>query len=106
MSDPWYKLPARIMVIGRRYKTEVVDKVDGDDSDGESDPVQQRVLLRRNHGFEGARDTALHEIIHAVDSQMALDLSEAQVEGLGTGMLAMLRDNPAFVRWLMAKDHG
>lgn len=104
MSESWAKLPKWIRIIGKRYRAEVVDKVDAEDSDGESDPVNQKLLLARGLGFENARDTALHEVIHGVDHQMRLALTEEQVEGLGTGVLAVMRDNPSFVRWLMARE--
>lgn len=100
----WDGLPKRLRVIGKRYKTSVVPKVDEEDSDGESCPITQVVMLKQEQGFEQARDTTLHEGIHAVDHQMHLNLTEEQVEGLGTGILALLRENPAFVRWLMAKE--
>lgn len=100
----WAGLPKTLKVIGKRYALRVVDKVDDEDSDGESDPVAQAILIKREHGFEHARDTGLHEAIHAVDHQMHLGLSEAQVEGLGTGILALLRENHAFVRWLLANQ--
>lgn len=100
----WDKLPKRLVVIGKRYKVRIVEKVDDEDSDGESDPCEQTILVKEAHGFENARDTALHEAIHAVDHQMHLNLTEQQVEGLGTGVLALMRQNPAFVRWLMAVE--
>ena len=101
---PWDGLPKWVRIIGKRYKTRVVEKVDDEESDGESCPVSQTLTLKEAHGFENARDTALHESIHGVDHQMHLNLSEQQVEGLGTGILALLRENPAFVRWLMARE--
>lgn len=100
----WDKLPKRIKIIGKRYRVSVVEKVDEEDSWGESDAVNQVLLLHEAQGFGAARDTALHEAIHGVDHQMHLALTEQQVEGLGTGILALMRDNPSFVRWLMAKE--
>lgn len=97
-------LPKRLRVIGKHYKVRIVDKVDDEDSDGESCPVAQTILIKEGHGFENARDTALHEAIHAVDHQMHLKLTEEQVEGLGTGVLALLRENRGFVRWLLANE--
>lgn len=100
----WSGFPKSLRIIGKRYKLRVVEKVDDEDSDGESCPVAQTILVKEAHGFENARDTALHEAIHGVDHQMHLGLTEQQVEGLGTGMLALLRENSAFVRWLMARE--
>lgn len=102
--DPWTGLPKTLKVIGKRYKVRVVEKVDEEDSDGESCPITQVVTVKREQGFEQARDTGLHEAVHAVDHQMHLNLTEEQVIGLGTGILALLRENKAFVRWLLATE--
>lgn len=104
MSDPWLRLPTIIRIVGKRYKVLIVERVDEEDSDGESDPIEQTLRLLKTQGFEQARDTTLHEVIHGVDHQMHLKLTEEQVEGLATGLLAVKRDNPSFVRWLMAKE--
>lgn len=99
-------LPKRLKVIGKRYKVRVVEKVDEEGNDGESDQTSQTILVKQDatHSFEYAREVMLHEAIHAVDHQMHLELTEAHVEGLGVGILALLRENPAFVRWLMARE--
>ncbi len=103
---PWDGLPKQLRIIGKRYKVRVVDKVDEEGSDGESSAASQLISLRDDaeNSFEYCREVALHEALHAVEHQMRLSLSEEHVEGLGTGVLALLRENPAFVRWLMAKE--
>ena len=103
---PWDGLPKQLRIIGKRYKVRVVAVVDAEGSDGESSAAKQTILLRDDaeHSFEYAREVALHEAIHAVEHQMHLCLSEEHVEGLGVGILALLRENPAFVRWLIARE--
>lgn len=103
-TGSWDRLPSVLRIIGKQYKTALVDKVDDQDSDGESDPVSQRIILAKSQTFEPARETTLHELVHAIDHQMGLGLKEKQVEGLGVGIFALMRDNPSFVRWLMAKE--
>jgi hypothetical protein len=102
----WDGLPKSIRVIGKRYKVAVVEKVDEEGSDGDSCAAALTIQVRDDpaHGFDYVREVALHEAIHAVEHQMHLCLSEEHVEGLGVGILALLRENPAFVRWLMAKE--
>lgn len=103
-SGAWDRLPKILRIIGKQYKTELVDKVDEHDSDGESDPISQRIILAKSQTYEPARETALHELVHAIDHQMGLGLKEKQVEGLGVGIFALMRENPSFVRWVMAKE--
>jgi hypothetical protein len=46
----------------------------------------------------------LHEVLHAISDEMALDLSEAQVDGGAKGILAVLMDNPSFAKYLLKKE--
>lgn len=93
-------------MIGKRYKIRIVERVDEEDSDGDSSQSSQTIQLKSDetHSFEYAREVMLHEAIHAVEHQMRLSLAEEHVEGLGVGILALLRENPAFVKWLMARE--
>lgn len=47
------------------------------------------------------RDTLLHEIIHALEVEGQLKMTERQVTGLATLLLAGLRTNPALVKFLL-----
>ena len=109
MNDPFKGIPKRLRIIGKHYRVTVVNAViiDGaedPDSDGHSDQGSQIIQIKGGRGFEYSREVALHEAIHAVDHQMKSNLSEAQVEKLGTGILALLRDNRSFVEWLLMDD--
>lgn len=97
-------LPKRVKIIGKTYSVSVVEKVDDDDSLGEHDMTKQQILLRAVQHFESIRDTAFHEVVHAVDEQMSLNMKEAQVHALATGLLQVLRDNPKFVKFITEKE--
>jgi hypothetical protein len=47
-------------------------------------------------------DTLLHEITHAILEAVGLDedTEERVASAMGPGLLALLRDNPALVRWV------
>lgn len=47
-------------------------------------------------------DTLLHEVMHAVDHEMHCSMSEPQIRRMSTGLLAVLRQNPALVAFLVA----
>lgn len=102
----WDGLPKRVKILGKRYKVMIVPQVDEEGSDGESSASSQTLSVKDDpsYSFEYVREVVLHEAIHGVDHQMHLGLSEEHVEGLGVGVLALLRENPAFVRWLMARE--
>lgn len=43
-----------------------------------------------------AKDVILHEVIHAVDHLLDLELTERQVQVLATGLMAVFAANPDF----------
>lgn len=93
--------PPHIRVIGK--DVEVVEDSDAlHDEDRVGDYMEQRQRIRysRNQTDDQLRDTVLHEVIHVVEQCMQLDLEEQQVAGLATGLYAVFRDNPEFIRWL------
>jgi hypothetical protein len=52
----------------------------------------------------GERDTALHEAMHAILRQQGRSYCKAEevyVTALATGVLGMLRSNPAFAQYLL-----
>ncbi len=91
-------------VIGKTYRIAYSSGKPLDEGDlGELDPAKQRITVRKGQPLEQEQDTVLHEVIHAVDIEGNLGLSERQVRGLGTILLGVMKDNPAFVRYLTRK---
>lgn len=52
------------------------------------------------------KDIHLHEIMHAILGQQGFNhpykLEESFVRPLATGIITVLRDNPAFAKWLLS----
>ena len=42
----------------------------------------------------------LHEVIHAIEDELDIDLKEKQVRALEIGLIQVLRENPRFVKEL------
>lgn len=51
---------------------------------------------------ENMRDTLLHEVVHALETEGQLKMSERQVRGIATLLLAAMRHNPRLVAFLTA----
>lgn len=102
--DHFAKCPQRVKIVGKNYSVVVVDKVDEEDSLGDSDEPSQQITIRRCQHFEAAKDTVLHEIVHAIDHAMGMDLAEQQVVGIAAGVLQVLRENPKLARFLLEKS--
>ena len=65
---------------------------------------------REHHDY--VRLTLFHEVLHAVNAvycggvNVETALEEREVEGLANGLLQVLRDNPAFTDYLLARHTG
>jgi hypothetical protein len=95
--------PQSVVVIGKTFTIEYVEKVDDDDNSGECDDAAQIIKVNRKQHAESIKDTLLHEVIHAVERQLDLRMKEKQVHALAVGMLQVLRENPTFVAFLTAQ---
>lgn len=99
------KRPARIRVVGKQFQIEFVpaDHEKLEEAYGLCNTDEQRIWIREGQPLESEQDTVLHECLHAVESAMNLDLEDDIIHRLATGLLAVVRDNPTFVRYLATK---
>jgi hypothetical protein len=96
------KRPERIRVLGKRFTVDFGGAL-AEDLNGECDTDKQVISVRDGQPLESEQDTLLHEVLHAIDEAMGLKLKEAQVKGAATGLLAVLKDNPALAAYLRRK---
>ena len=96
------KRPERLKILGKRYAVNWgAELEDGLNGCNDSDTLE--IKVRNGLKLETEQDVLLHEVMHGVEAQMGLDLEETVIERLATGLLAVLKDNPKFVRYLSAK---
>ena len=102
------KRPERIKIISKRFSVHYVEAGDGgletEDNKGMCDSLNQDIWIEEGLKFDTQKETVLHEVLHAISDEMALDLSEAQVDGGAKGILAVLMDNPSFAKYLLKKE--
>ena len=96
-------IPARVKVVGKTYVINVVEKVDDEDSMGEVDHASQRILIKSAQTLQAEQDTLLHETLHAIEHAMDMEFDETEIHRLTAGLLQVLRDNPAFTRFILSK---
>lgn len=96
--------PASVKVLGQKFTITFTegDPLDADDL-GECAVDSLSIAVRDKLNPEKERLVLLHEVIHAIEDVLNLKLSEKQVEGLETGVYALIRDNPAFIKYLRTK---
>ena len=66
---------------------------------GTCDYDAKEIDLAEDH--KDKRETALHEVIHAIDYNGGYTLEEREVHMLAIGILGVLRDNKGFREWLL-----
>lgn len=65
--------------------------------------VDTNEILLRTHGLpmDTIIHTFLHELMHAIEQKMVLDMSERQVDLIALGLLDLFRSNPEMVELLL-----
>ena len=97
------KRPEKLKILGKRFSVGYVTDAMSEDLNGECDTDKQLISIRDGQPLESEQDTLLHEVIHAIDEAMTINMKEAQVKGSATGLLAVLKDNPALSTYLRRK---
>lgn len=96
------KLPfKRLNILGDRYQVAAHKPVvEGKEVAGLVEYRVGRIRVNPSQSDDQARDTLLHEVIHAIDNVDALCLSEDQVRRVATGLRAVFTANPEFGKWV------
>lgn len=90
-------VPKTVRILGKTYKIEVIPDFE---NCGECHDNKQVIKLQADMPLALEQDTLLHEIIHALDYSMKLNMKERQVSAAASGLIAVFRDNPRFVSYL------
>ena len=87
-----------IRIIGKRYKMKWIE--DFEDC-GQCDVNNQIISIKADMPGDLELDTILHEIAHAIDYGMKLNMTERQVHGIGSGFAQILMDNTKLLNYLI-----
>lgn len=93
-------LPVEIKIIGKTYKVEPVPEMD--DECGACYDSKQLIKISEDLPQELSQDTLLHEVMHAIDFQMHTNMKERQISAMAAGLTAVFKENPTFVKYLLA----
>ena len=91
-------LPNVVRVLGRDVPVVIVEELPR--AFGEYDYETQIVRIRAGQQPAFEADTLLHELIHAIDDVMQLEMKERQVHCVAAGLIALFKDNPDFFDYL------
>ncbi len=95
-------MPDSLDIFGKCYVIEPKEAEPSGTDYGECDADQCRIQIAEFQCEQQKRDTLLHEAMHAIDHELHCNMSEAQVRRMATGVLAVLRQNPALAAFLLA----
>lgn len=70
---------------------------------GLTDACECRIYYSTKTTPSQTRDTVLHELIHALDLSLHLELTEQQVHAMAAALYGTFMGNPKFTRWLLGK---
>lgn len=91
-----------VRVLGIDYKVALVEGLhDTHEAWGIFQTAHASIAIDSQLCEQQRRDTLGHELTHAIEDRLGLDLGEATVQQIGGAWVAMLRENPALVAWLM-----
>lgn len=99
------KRPERVKILGKPYRVIVVP-IDDARLEGNNAlcvPDEQIIYMGAGLPLETEQDYLWHEIKHAVETSMGLDLEDIVIQKLATGELAVIKENPSLIRYLAAK---
>ena len=99
------KRPLKVKILGKPYEIRYVAE---DDSSLEGNnalciPDEQLIIMTDGLPRETEQDYLWHEIKHAVEAAMGLDLEDIVIQKLATGEIAVIKDNPSLITYLRSK---
>jgi len=98
MRKAW-KLPKTLRILGRDVAVSLVAKgpMVASQEYGEADLDDSEIRIGDWLCESRARATLLHEVVHFIDDDLGLGMSEEQVAGVAQGLFQALRDNERFI---------
>lgn len=82
-----------ITILGKPYQIVRVESIHEDERIGECDVDNGCISILSGLNRDVYLETALHEIIHAVDKELLIGLTEEQVQRLGVSLYAVYKEN-------------
>ncbi|SEJ85374.1 hypothetical protein SAMN03159494_03594 [Achromobacter sp. NFACC18-2] len=97
--------PESLGVLGQSYTIQSLPADQLPEAYGLHWADDRRIEVRDSMSPFDLRDTTLHEVFHAIRAAQGREYGgeteEDYVRSLATGLTVVLRDNPAFAKWLI-----
>ena len=77
---------AEIPILGKTYRVDFRCREDGMETLGTMDRAQQRIRIYSDQAYDQRCDTLCHEVLHAINDELKLGLSEVTICRLAVGL--------------------
>lgn len=107
------KRPAKVKILGKVIRVSYVPAghitlrdhpADDEPGLGRSDGLKQTIAIEDRQPLASEQDCVLHEVLHHIEYAMKMDIREEIVEKFASGLLAVMKDNPGLVKYLLTKE--
>lgn len=100
------KMPTRIKVGGHVYRVREWDRADARSRNrwGETSHRDLTIDVDEDCPEPRRKEVLLHEVLHCIFNEWNIDPRDGEekvVSAMALGLVAVLRDNPKFLRWLV-----
>lgn len=91
-----------LRILGRDYKIVYVPPCELSVMEaGTCNNYNQEIHISLNQSPIEATDTFIHEVFHAIDYIVGLELTEHQVRHLASTFIGVIQDNPEWANWVI-----
>lgn len=94
-------IPEQVHLLYKDYKVKKTSNLRSDSGEtlyGQTQYIEQLILINDNASEDQQKATLIHELVHGLDELFGTELKEEQVEKLGNAFYMLIRDNPEMFR--------
>ena len=77
-----------VNILGKKYKVELLDETRTGGNMGNANRSLQYININKGNAVEQQQDTLMHEILHIIDGELKLGLTENTISRLTVGLFS------------------
>ena len=89
-------IPEQVHLLYKDYEVKKTNNLWNDSGEtlyGQTQYIEQLILINENASEEQQKATLIHELVHGLDELFGIELKEEQVKKLGNAFYMLIRDN-------------
>ena len=91
-------IPEQIKLFSQTWQIRASSPGELVDDLGQCRPDQLEILINPNQVPESMIHTLAHELVHAIEQKLLLDMTERQVDLMALGFIDLIGNNPKFTK--------